>query len=74
MKLLALDERLAAVLPGGSLFAVGGRVRDEIRAGIDGIELPAADSDYVVVGISSTSWSRVSARSAALTLWVPRFR
>jgi putative nucleotidyltransferase with HDIG domain len=52
VKLRALDRRLAAVLPGGSLFAVGGRVRDEIRAAIDGIELSATDSDYVVVGIS----------------------
>ncbi|MGA7356833.1 MAG: HD domain-containing protein [Candidatus Cybelea sp.] len=52
MKLRALDGRLAAILPGGSLFAVGGRVRDEIRAGIDGMELSATDSDYVVVGIS----------------------
>jgi tRNA nucleotidyltransferase (CCA-adding enzyme) len=52
VKLRPLDERLAAILPGGSLFAVGGRVRDEIRAAIESIELSAADSDYVVVGIS----------------------
>lgn len=52
MKPRALDRRLAAVLPDGSLFAVGGRVRDEIRAAIEGSEVPAADSDYVVVGTS----------------------
>jgi putative nucleotidyltransferase with HDIG domain len=47
-----LDARLAAALPPGSLYAVGGRVRDEIRAELDGVEAPAADSDYVVVGLS----------------------
>jgi tRNA nucleotidyltransferase (CCA-adding enzyme) len=47
-----LDARLAAVLPPGSLFAVGGRVRDEIRAQIDGLEPPVADSDYVVTGVA----------------------
>lgn len=48
----ALDERLAAVLPAASLYAVGGRVRDEIRAEIDGVARPAKDLDYVVVGVS----------------------
>ena len=48
----ALDAELARVLPPGSLYAVGGRVRDEIRARLAGIEAPAAvDSDYVVVGV-----------------------
>jgi tRNA nucleotidyltransferase/poly(A) polymerase len=51
VKLRALDERLAEALPDGSLFAVGGRVRDEIRAAIEGRVAPAADSDYVVVGV-----------------------
>jgi tRNA nucleotidyltransferase (CCA-adding enzyme) len=47
-----LDERIAAVLPAGSLYAVGGRVRDEIRAELDGTERPSdADSDYLVVGL-----------------------
>jgi tRNA nucleotidyltransferase (CCA-adding enzyme) len=46
-----LDERLASVLPTGSLFAVGGRVRDEIRAESERIEAPSVDSDYVVAGV-----------------------
>jgi len=48
---LALDARLAAALPAGALYAVGGRVRDEIRAHLAGHEAPALDSDYLVVGV-----------------------
>jgi tRNA nucleotidyltransferase (CCA-adding enzyme) len=51
VKLRELDRRLAGALPDGSLFTVGGRVRDEIRAELEGMEVSAADSDYVVVGI-----------------------
>ncbi|MBC5815224.1 MAG: HD domain-containing protein [Candidatus Eremiobacteraeota bacterium] len=47
-----LDEQIAGVLPPGSLFAVGGRVRDEIRQGSEGIQIPHKDLDYVVSGIS----------------------
>ena len=47
----SLDRRLAEVLPAGALYAVGGRVRDEIRAELAGAEAPAVDSDYVVVGV-----------------------
>lgn len=47
----SLDLRLAEALPSGALYAVGGRVRDEVRAQIAGTEAPAADSDYVVVGV-----------------------
>ena len=50
MKLAELDRRLAGALPAGSLFAVGGRVRDELRRAIEGSAAPA-DSDYVVVGV-----------------------
>jgi tRNA nucleotidyltransferase (CCA-adding enzyme) len=46
-----LDARLAAALPQGSLYAVGGRVRDEIRARSEAIEPVCADWDYVVVGV-----------------------
>src|SRR5579871_5432509 len=47
----ALDEKLSRVLPAGALYAVGGRVRDEIRANLAGKQAPAVDSDYVVVGV-----------------------
>lgn len=46
------DRRFAGVLPPGSLYAVGGRVRDELRAAIDGVAVPAKDLDYVVTGVS----------------------
>ncbi len=49
---LPLDVRLATALPERSLYAVGGRVRDEIRAELDGRRSPVADSDYVVVGLA----------------------
>lgn len=45
------DERLAGALPAGSLYAVGGRVRDEVRAAREGREIGAKDFDYVVTGI-----------------------
>jgi tRNA nucleotidyltransferase (CCA-adding enzyme) len=47
-----LDLRLAGALPPDSLFAVGGRVRDELRAEIEGLDVPAKDLDYVVVGVA----------------------
>lgn len=46
-----LDEVLAQALPPGALFAVGGRVRDEVRAAIEGVEIPVKDLDYVVCGL-----------------------
>jgi putative nucleotidyltransferase with HDIG domain len=46
-----LDARLAALLPDDTLYAVGGRVRDEVRARLEGIAPPTADWDYVVVGL-----------------------
>lgn len=48
----AIDARLTGALPRGSLFAVGGRVRDEIRAECDGVARPAKDLDYVVTGLT----------------------
>ncbi len=48
---LAIDAALAAVLPADALYAVGGRVRDDVRAAIDGVAYPAKDLDYVVVGV-----------------------
>jgi tRNA nucleotidyltransferase (CCA-adding enzyme) len=46
-----LDDRLAAILPEGSLFAVGGRVRDELRADLEGARVSSKDLDYVVTGL-----------------------
>ncbi len=46
-----LDALLAEALPPGSLYAVGGRVRDELRASFEGVEIPVKDLDYVVTGL-----------------------
>lgn len=46
-----IDARLTSVLPAGALYAVGGRVRDEVRAACDGVAYPAKDLDYVAVGM-----------------------
>lgn len=45
---VALDDRLLAVLPADSLYAVGGRVRDELRE----VAAPPEDLDYVVTGLA----------------------
>jgi tRNA nucleotidyltransferase (CCA-adding enzyme) len=47
-----IDARIAAVVPAGSLYAVGGRVRDEVRAAIEEFEPPDSDLDYVVTGVA----------------------
>ena len=47
-----LDARLAEALAPGRLFAVGGRVRDELRADLEGVDVPAKDLDYVVTGLT----------------------
>ncbi|MGC2131138.1 MAG: HD domain-containing protein [Candidatus Aquilonibacter sp.] len=47
-----LDARLAEALAPGRLFAVGGRVRDELRAELEGVDVPAKDLDYVVTGLT----------------------
>jgi len=49
--LLPMDLRLATALPSGSLYAVGGRVRDELRWELDGVAGASKDLDYVVTGI-----------------------
>jgi len=46
------DEKIAGVLPSGSLFAVGGRVRDELRQANEGVVISHKDLDYVVSGVS----------------------
>jgi tRNA nucleotidyltransferase (CCA-adding enzyme) len=45
-----LDDVLTAALPEFGVYAVGGRVRDEFRSKLDGVERPAKDLDYVVTG------------------------
>ena len=50
-QMVRFDEVLSRVLPAGSLFAVGGRVRDELRGEIAGAALPVKDLDYVVTGV-----------------------
>ena len=47
----SLDDVLSAALPAGSVYAVGGRVRDEFRQRFDGVERPPKDLDYVVTGV-----------------------
>jgi tRNA nucleotidyltransferase (CCA-adding enzyme) len=46
------DQVLAGALPTGSLYAVGGRVRDEIRSTVEGRALENKDLDYVVTGVA----------------------
>jgi tRNA nucleotidyltransferase (CCA-adding enzyme) len=47
-----LDDVLVAALPrNAQVYAVGGRVRDEFRTRLDGVERPPKDLDYVVTGI-----------------------
>jgi putative nucleotidyltransferase with HDIG domain len=46
-----LDDVLIAALPSAAVYAVGGRVRDEFRERLDGVERPPKDLDYVVTGI-----------------------
>jgi putative nucleotidyltransferase with HDIG domain len=46
-----LDRCLAAALPANALYAVGGRVRDELRARHDPSVAPPKDLDYVVTGL-----------------------
>jgi tRNA nucleotidyltransferase (CCA-adding enzyme) len=50
---LPIDRILASGLPAGSLFAVGGRVRDEIRREVEGVRVALKDLDYVVTGLSA---------------------
>jgi putative nucleotidyltransferase with HDIG domain len=47
----SLDSILVALLEPGEVFAVGGRVRDEFRARVDGVDAAPKDLDYVVTGL-----------------------
>lgn len=53
-----VDATLARVLPAGSLFSVGGRVRDEERAKFERVEEDRKDLDYVVTGVSPDDLQR----------------
>ena len=52
-ELLPADRALARVLPPGTLFAVGGRVRDELRRDYEGAAVALKDLDYVVTGMAA---------------------
>ena len=49
--LLPADCGLAAALPPGALYAVGGRVRDELRREFEGAPVVLKDLDYIVTGV-----------------------
>src|SRR5947209_88714 len=55
---LEIDRTLAAALPAGSLYAVGGRVRDELRRETEGAQVELKDLDYVVTGVPSSEIER----------------
>ncbi|MBV9646516.1 MAG: HD domain-containing protein [Candidatus Eremiobacteraeota bacterium] len=50
--LQGIDAALAAALPPGALYTVGGRVRDEVRSAVDGVPHEVKDVDYVAVGLT----------------------
>jgi tRNA nucleotidyltransferase (CCA-adding enzyme) len=50
-ELLPADRALAEAVPPRTLFAVGGRVRDELRGTFEGAHIALKDLDYVVTGI-----------------------
>lgn len=50
---LPIDRALAHVLPAGALFAVGGRVRDELRREVESAAIALKDLDYVVTGVAA---------------------
>ncbi|MBV9262955.1 MAG: HD domain-containing protein [Candidatus Eremiobacteraeota bacterium] len=56
---MPLDRRLSEALPEGSLFAVGGRVRDEVRSAVEGVRVPGKDLDYVVTGLTLEELARL---------------
>jgi putative nucleotidyltransferase with HDIG domain len=47
-----LDRRLAEALPPGTLYAVGGRVRDEFRSRLAAVPSSPKDLDYVVTDLA----------------------
>jgi putative nucleotidyltransferase with HDIG domain len=49
----AIDDALVRAVHPGRLFAVGGRVRDDVRAHLGQTPAPSKDLDYVVTGIDA---------------------
>ncbi len=47
-----MDRLLCRILPGAGIFAVGGRVRDEVIAELGGPKPDHVDFDYLVTGIA----------------------
>ena len=54
----AIDACLAAALAPGELYAVGGRVRDEIRSALDGVDDAAPVEDLVRMALRELARSR----------------
>src|SRR5579863_160841 len=48
----SLDRALQDALSGGRVYAVGGRVRDEVLAELGRPQPPAQDFDYLVTGLA----------------------
>jgi tRNA nucleotidyltransferase (CCA-adding enzyme) len=63
-----VDAALARVLPAGSLFSVGGRVRDEVRAKLEPVQDARKDLDYVVTGLTLEDLRRRLERIARVDL------
>lgn len=57
-ELLAADRVLAGAVPPGTLFAVGGRVRDELRREVEAVPVALKDLDYVVTGVPAADLER----------------
>lgn len=67
-ELLPADRVLAQAVPPGALFAVGGRVRDELRREEHGSDLPLKDLDYVVTGVPAAQLEQALARVGRVDL------
>lgn len=67
-ELLPADRAIADVVPPGTLFAVGGRVRDELRREFEGAAVALKDLDYVVTGIAGADLAERLARVGRVDL------
>ncbi|HET9096701.1 MAG TPA: HDIG domain-containing protein [Candidatus Baltobacteraceae bacterium] len=57
-EVLPADRAIADVVPPGALFAVGGRVRDELRRDFEGAAVALKDLDYIVTGVAADDLER----------------